>query len=310
MASTMKTVAQQIEMLRLAAAPRLLSRVEAIVLLLASVALAFDFGVRFLGLGIFLGVLFLAMAIGRRQAMPNRLKALRGLEAGSKVAGMVEIDILPSDDWKYYRATTTDRDGVRWVFPFEPSEWQPEEGNGPADLYFIAGTDWPVVAVTESGILVPGARPKRVRAGMNPLWRWVLALACLGVSGWLMVGGWRAYLDHRNHPPTLVATDAVVVAKDFLRAEPGQSHGLKYLFTLPDGRRIEGQWSDADTHWKAYRLGDRIRIQYLADAPGRNAPEGRLQVSPDLPMTILLTLFGLPFLVAGGYLLIGLIRRP
>lgn len=200
--------------------------------------------------------------------------------------------------------------GIAWTFFFKPPGWDPQEGEHAAELFFMDPAECPALAMTEAGIVIPGSKPKRVRTRPNRPGLLILSLLCLGIAGLLMVGSWRSYLANIDAPRAVIATDALVVARNFLRSKPGESHGLKYRFALPDGQVIESRWMDEDKRWKAYRIGDRIRIQYLADNPEQSCPERACHLTPTLSMTIFMSAFGIPLLLIGCFLMIRILRHP
>lgn len=81
-----KSIAQQVEMLRQAAAPRLITGGETIVLLIGIAGMAAGFGFDFVAFAIFLMIVVATIAIERHEQAPRARNALRALDAGKQVA--------------------------------------------------------------------------------------------------------------------------------------------------------------------------------------------------------------------------------
>jgi len=47
-----------------------------------------------------------------------------------------------------------------WRFEFRPRDWRPTPGVMSAELVYLDGVPWPVLAHTRDGIIVPHARPE------------------------------------------------------------------------------------------------------------------------------------------------------
>lgn len=134
-------------------------------LLAAALALAGAFTRNPVFFGIALAAGLLAYAVW--QTAPHRMNAARGLREGVKQKGVVEISF---HSWKDAESNVHEScrglismDGQPlWEMEFvTPQHWQPREGNYPAQLAFIRGVEWPVVILTQEGLLYPRLKPRR-----------------------------------------------------------------------------------------------------------------------------------------------------
>jgi hypothetical protein len=132
----------------------------AVVLALAG---AFTRNPVFFGIALAAGVL----AVAVRQTAQHRINAARGLREGEKQKGTVEISF---HSWKDAESNVHEScrglismDGLPlWEMEFvTPEHWQLRGGNYPAQLAFIRGVKWPVVILTQEGLLYPRLKPRR-----------------------------------------------------------------------------------------------------------------------------------------------------
>ncbi|TCJ12800.1 hypothetical protein EZJ19_11205 [Parasulfuritortus cantonensis] len=98
-----------------------------------------------------------------QRAKPNQENARRALDHFVSVDGTVYIVVEDDDSDYVYGAGVTDRAGVDWAFSFRPDNWKPEPGEFSAELRYIDGVAWPVLIITERGILYPQYTPEQKR---------------------------------------------------------------------------------------------------------------------------------------------------
>jgi hypothetical protein len=72
----------------------------------------------------------------------------------------VFIDITNWSDSDSYHAIVVSGCKLPWKFDFIPQGWKPTEGIIPAELVFIKQVGWPVLIITEAGIIFPRYTPK------------------------------------------------------------------------------------------------------------------------------------------------------
>lgn len=312
-----RIVDKQLEMLRKFAEPRFQRRSLAgclgvIVLAIAGLLVASYFlgGWAFIPFILFLIILGLGLRHSSQQVAPRLRDAREALDRYEAVHGSVRVVVVQGSDSNDYQAGVRDRQGNDWSFEFNPQDWLPDTGDHTAELRFINGVDWPALIVTEAGILYPKSTPTRAflsfpapeEAGPpRPLPYFLTGAICLLLGGLVLVGAWGAHLKDAGIVKNGVAVDAVVVKAGFLVAKPGETHGLIYRFTLPDGRTIERRWTEEDERWRGYPVGSRIRVLYDPVDPDRNFPEGEGVTS--LGMTLFVSAFGLALLALAGLLL-------
>ncbi|NLA41413.1 MAG: hypothetical protein GX874_08405 [Smithella sp.] len=140
------------------------------ILLAAGLALAGAFTRNPVFFGIALAAALLAFAV--RQVAAHRINAARGLREGVKQKGAVEISF---HSWKDAESNVHEScrglismDGrPLWEMEFAaPGHWRPREGSYPARLAFIRGVEWPVVILTQEGLLYPRLKPRQRRGQM------------------------------------------------------------------------------------------------------------------------------------------------
>ena len=99
-------------------------------------------------------------AIASRETAPHWRNAIRALSEGTKSKGTVFIEVSEYDDYPEYRAIVHGMTGI-WSFQFSPQNWMPKEGNFEAQLFHVAGVEWPALLTTPEGILFPAFEPKK-----------------------------------------------------------------------------------------------------------------------------------------------------
>lgn len=159
------TLDEQINELTNSVSPDLLALVRpGIVLVVAGVVITGSLtgNPAFYATGLFLALLALAI----RQVTPHIRNAIKGLREGIRQSGSVDITIRQWQDAEnnshedYSGRIMLDRQPL-WQMDFAtPQHWQPEKGQYPAQLVFIRGVEWPVLILTENGLLYPASRPK------------------------------------------------------------------------------------------------------------------------------------------------------
>jgi len=141
------------------------------ILLAMAFALAGAFTRNLVFFGIALAAAILAYAV--RQTAPHIANAVRGLREGVKQQGAVEISF---HSWKDAESNVHEScrglismDGrPLWEMEFVTTEhWQPREGSYPAQLAFIQGVEWPVVILTQEGLLYPRLKPRRMQGQLQ-----------------------------------------------------------------------------------------------------------------------------------------------
>lgn len=116
---------------------------------------------------------FALIAFAVWQTTPHIRNAARGLRKGLRQRGTVEITIsrwtdAESNVHEAYRGLVSMDHQPLWQMEFvTPQNWQPEIGEFPAELAFVRGVEWPVVILTDNGLLVPRLTPRRA-SGAGP----------------------------------------------------------------------------------------------------------------------------------------------
>lgn len=100
-------------------------------------------------------------AVASRESAPHWRNAIRATGEGQRSKGKVSITVTEYDDALEYRAIVRDASTCTWSFQFSPQHWFPVEGCFEADILHICGVEWPVLLVTQEGILFPSFEPKR-----------------------------------------------------------------------------------------------------------------------------------------------------
>jgi len=157
-------------------------------------------------------LLFLAVAIrsSARDAAPHLARARQALTNFEAVAGTVRVVATSDDGTTTYHAGVQDRRGQDWTFSCDPyGGWCPETGDYPAQLRYLPDVPWPVLVVTEQGLLHPGRQPEAktllpppdnppptrasVRAG------WIVAAVIFLLGCGVLVGGLGRLPERHRH---------------------------------------------------------------------------------------------------------------
>lgn len=314
------TLQRQEELLRQASAPGVqrLAQVGCLTVLVvvAGVVVAWTLSTRQWG-GFFAAALLVLMGVGIRHssqlAGPHIGRARQALTQFDAVEGVVRIVATSDDGSTSFQASVRDLQGRDWTFSFSPFDWRPETGDYPAQIRYANDVPWPVLVMTETGLLCPFQTPRQqsldlpqdhivptrqsVRAG------WIAATLFLVVGCLAVLGAWGAYLKDTGIAQGGGVAQAVVTRVGHLRAKPGESHGLVYQFTLPDGRVIERTVTDDDGRWRAYRVGDRLTVHYELANPQRNFPQG--EGNQSFGLAVFVSSIGLMFAGFGALLGVG-----
>lgn len=116
---------------------------------------------------------FTLIAFAVWQTTPHICNAARGLREGLRQKGAVEITIsrwtdAESNTHETYRGLVSMDQQPLWQMEFvTPENWQPETGVFSAELAFVRGVEWPVVILTDNGLLYPRLTPRRA-SGAGP----------------------------------------------------------------------------------------------------------------------------------------------
>jgi len=251
------------------------------------------------------------------QTHPHALRARQALDHYESVPGNIRITVESDDDGYVYTAGVKDRAGNDWMFRFQPGEWKPKAGEHPAELRYIDEVAWPVLIVTDAGILYPQFDPKQERLALpgeeaegssSPKGRILLGVVLIVAAvGWSFIL-WNMHRLDARIGDSGVVVEAEVVKVGHLRAKRDENHGLVYRFTLPDGRKIQRTWSEEEGRWKAYRPGDRILVRYHPEDPERQLIENRVGTSLSM-MLLFIAMGGLPLVGFGLALVVSGMRR-
>lgn len=109
----------------------------------------------------FMVAVFVAVtALSAWQTSPHIRNALKGFTDGKRVQGEIFIDITSWSDSDSHQAIVMSGCKLPWKFDFIPQGWKPVEGITTAELVFIKSVGWPVLIITEAGIIYPRYTPK------------------------------------------------------------------------------------------------------------------------------------------------------
>ena len=203
---------RQQALLRQASEPRLQRQMQIGCLsVLVAVALAvavWAIGTREWG-GLFAALVLVLMGLGIRhssqEVAPHIARAREALTQFEAVEGRVRVVATSDDGNTTYEAGVQDREGRDWTFRFSSFDWRPPTGDYPAQLRYVSEVAWPVLILTEAGLICPLHRPKQalltlppddvpptrqsVRAG------WIAATVFLVVGALVVLGAWGSTLD-------------------------------------------------------------------------------------------------------------------
>ncbi|MDD2685492.1 MAG: hypothetical protein PHY62_04985 [Gallionella sp.] len=110
-------------------------------------------------LGAFVGF----AAVASRKVAPHWRNAIQATRAGTRLKGVVTI-LITRDPTSFddYVATVEDESKNTWRFQFSPHYWEPTEGTYSAETYYVQGVEWPVLLLTEGGIVFPAFIPQKI----------------------------------------------------------------------------------------------------------------------------------------------------
>ena len=104
------------------------------------------------------------VALSSWQTSPHIKNAVKGATEGQWSRSEILIQITRWSDSNSYHATIQENDYQSWEFEFIPQGWQPAEGVIAAEVCFIPGVAWPVLLLTDTGIIYPRYTPKRIQS--------------------------------------------------------------------------------------------------------------------------------------------------
>lgn len=117
-----------------------------------------------------------------------------------------------------------------------------------------------------------------------------------------LAGSWGAYFTDTAIVSEGTKAQARMIRKEFVFDAGGDSQYLiEYVFTLPDGRRVNGQYAIEKEQWEPLQEGAVIEVHYAARNPGRNFPAGYGVTSYGL--TGFVSLLGLLAVMVGSFFL-------
>jgi hypothetical protein len=124
----------------------------------------------------------------------------------------------------------------------------------------------------------------------------------------MVVGQWGAYNLDTGIEKHGARANGFVTKKTFLLASDGDSdYIVEYRFSLPRGQQLKGQHSVSKKLWSSLKEGESLVVLYHPENPNRNFPLGGGVRS--FGVTIFVWVLGVVFLVFGGLICVGGIRR-
>jgi uncharacterized membrane protein YedE/YeeE len=102
------------------------------------------------------------IAFAAKTSTPHLRRAARALDAGRRAHVPIEIEVRHAGDSPSYRAVVTSAPGQTWRVDFVPHGWTPDSGTYVAEARFLADVPWPVLLITDDGLLVPRHAPRRL----------------------------------------------------------------------------------------------------------------------------------------------------
>jgi hypothetical protein len=150
---------QQLEKLRrLARLAWLPHGLSTAALVLLGVALFTDFDAAYVA-SAFIGL----AAVGAHNTAPHYRNAIEALVHGACAEGSVNIHVSEWDGVAEYHAEVTDSSAQTWSFRFSPQGWTPKPGKVAAELFHLGKISWPVLLVTQEGIMFPAFKPDQIQ---------------------------------------------------------------------------------------------------------------------------------------------------
>jgi hypothetical protein len=117
-----------------------------------------------------------------------------------------------------------------------------------------------------------------------------------------LVGSWGAYFTDTAIVSEGSQAQARMTRKTFIFDAGGDSeYRIEYVFALPDGQRVDGQYGISREQWEPLQEGATIRVRYAAADPARNFPVGYGVTSRAL--IVLVSLLGLLGVAVGMFFL-------
>lgn len=110
-----------------------------------------------------LALMFGLFGFANRKIARNAIWAAKAWRVGFSTSGTVEMTLKTYDESTTYSGLVRDAQHKTWGMKFgKPPGWVPQAGTVAAKLYYVTEAQWPVLIVTEQGILVPGREPKLI----------------------------------------------------------------------------------------------------------------------------------------------------
>ena len=103
------------------------------------------------------------VALGSRESGPLVTAAIAAYDSATPSFGQVTISISDHRDADTYQALISEPDQPIWKFEFIPQSWHPVAGSYPARVWRLQH-EYPVLAATEDGVLIPRYKPNRWQA--------------------------------------------------------------------------------------------------------------------------------------------------
>jgi hypothetical protein len=108
-------------------------------------------------------VLTALIASSAHQTGPHIYAASEAIQSGSRVDGLVTIDIdRPLDTDRFY-ATVATEPGLEWRFEFIAVGWSPVPGRFPATFYILQNVAWPALIEVQDQYIHPRYTPQKVQ---------------------------------------------------------------------------------------------------------------------------------------------------
>lgn len=102
------------------------------------------------------------IGFSERKTGPNIVAAISAYDSGTPMDGEVTVSIRCWDTDTYYYALVREPNQPDWKYEFVPQGWKPDVQTYPAKIWRAVSGGPPVLAVVQSGILIPRDQPKVV----------------------------------------------------------------------------------------------------------------------------------------------------
>lgn len=96
------------------------------------------------------------------QGMPHIRRAIAGIDTSDRVTGMARIRIEEGMETERYVLEVMVAGRGAWTFDFRPQHWVPKEGETDVECRFIPEIGWPVLVLSDKGIMYPTQAPKPI----------------------------------------------------------------------------------------------------------------------------------------------------